>query len=135
MAELMSLCLFAEAGSEQGGRQAGVGSPVSFFFLFCFLFLMAGGALELSGGLPQRPSSLPCTGKQNAAFSLRSTVTWEAAVNVGHVSGLLLLVKKKKKNEKQNIRVLLVAHGAGKTIHRLCLFAQTCTDVCHSFKV
>ncbi|KAK5906109.1 hypothetical protein CgunFtcFv8_002002 [Champsocephalus gunnari] len=54
---------------------------------------MAGGVVELSGGSPQRPPSPSLRWGTKGAFSLRSTVTWEAAVNVGHVSGLLLLLR------------------------------------------
>lgn len=48
--------------------------------------------VELSGGSTQRPPSLPPSlhWETKESFSRRSTVTWEAAVNVGHVSGLLL---------------------------------------------
>ncbi|KAK5851012.1 hypothetical protein PBY51_001840 [Eleginops maclovinus] len=53
---------------------------------------MAGGVVELSGGSPQRPPSPSLRWETKGSFSLRSTVTWEAAMNVGHVSVLLLLL-------------------------------------------
>ena len=62
-------------------------------FFFFFLFFFDGG---WSGGAERRftpeTSLPPRAGETKGAFSLRSTVTWEAAVNVGHVSGLLLLL-------------------------------------------
>lgn len=42
--------------------------PVSFFFS-SFFFLMAGGVVELSGGSPQRPPSLPAIGNKRGIFS------------------------------------------------------------------
>lgn len=88
---LMGLCLCAEAVTEFG-EDVEQGREVR--SLFFFLIFFSRWRVEWWSRATVHPKDLapsPLWETKGAFFSKRSAVTWEAAVNVGHVSGLLLL--------------------------------------------
>lgn len=140
MVQLTGLCLCAEAGVRREDARQGweVRSLLSLFFFFVLDDGWSGGAERR---FTPETSLPPRVGKQKGLFSPRSTVTCEAAVNVGHVSGLLplrlsafALPGSGACASLQNYAVNFLIHVFGTTARHICMFAATSDRRMSSFE-